>query len=168
MHAKPLQSHPTLCNPMDCSPPGSSVHGISQARILEQVAVPSSRGSSRPRDGIHIIEACVQDLIFLSREDRDLGFPFQTHLRSQAWYIGEAKNSALLPSRDADILVPPEWPQGSPASSSLLKDTVQSLGWEDPLEEDTATHFCIPAWRIPWTDEPGGLQSIGLQRVGHD
>ena len=44
------QSYPTLCNPMDCSPPGSSVHGILQARILEWVAMPSSRGSSQPRD----------------------------------------------------------------------------------------------------------------------
>ena len=45
---------------------------------------------------------------------------------------------------------------------------VQSLGWEDPLEAGMATHFSIRAWRIPWTEEPGGLQSIGLQRVGHD
>ena len=44
------QSCPTLCDPIDCSPPGSSVHGILQARILEGVATPSSRGSSRPRD----------------------------------------------------------------------------------------------------------------------
>ena len=45
---------------------------------------------------------------------------------------------------------------------------VQSLGWEDPLVEVMATHFGILSWRIPWTEEPGGLQSIGLQRVGHD
>ena len=51
MHAKSLQSCLTLCNTMDCSPPGSSVHGILQAGILEQVAIPFSRGSSRPRDG---------------------------------------------------------------------------------------------------------------------
>ena len=44
------QSYPTLCDPIDCSPPGSSVHGIFQARILEWVAMPSSRGSSQPRD----------------------------------------------------------------------------------------------------------------------
>jgi len=44
------QSHPTLCNPMDCSPPGFSVHGILQARILEWVAISFSRGSSRPED----------------------------------------------------------------------------------------------------------------------
>ena len=45
---------------------------------------------------------------------------------------------------------------------------VQSLGWEDPLEEDTATHSSVLAWRIPWTEEPGGLQSIGSQRVGYN
>ena len=44
------QPCPTLCNPMDCSPPGSSVYGISQARILEWIAISSSRGSSQPRD----------------------------------------------------------------------------------------------------------------------
>ena len=48
------QSCPTLCNPMDCSPPGSSVHGISKARMLEWVAMPSSRGSSQPRGRTHI------------------------------------------------------------------------------------------------------------------
>ena len=45
---------------------------------------------------------------------------------------------------------------------------VQSLGWEDPLEKGMATQSSILAWRTPWTEEPGGLQSIGLQRVRHD
>ena len=45
---------------------------------------------------------------------------------------------------------------------------VQSLGQEDPLEKEMATLSSILAWRIPWTEEPGGLQSMGLQRVGHD
>ena len=44
---------------------------------------------------------------------------------------------------------------------------VQSLGWEDPLEKGMATHSSILAWRIPWTEEPGGLQSMGSQRVRH-
>ena len=44
---------------------------------------------------------------------------------------------------------------------------VSSLGWEDPLEKGMATHSSILAWEIPWTDEPGGLQSMGSQRVGH-
>ena len=45
---------------------------------------------------------------------------------------------------------------------------VQSPGQEDPLEEGVATHSSIPAWRISWTEEPGGLQSMGSQTVGHD
>ena len=45
---------------------------------------------------------------------------------------------------------------------------VQSPVWEDPLEKEMAAHSSILAWRIPWTEEPDGLQSMGLQRVGHD
>ena len=45
---------------------------------------------------------------------------------------------------------------------------VRSLGWENLLEEGMATHSSILAWRIPWTEESGGLQSMGLQRIGHD
>ena len=45
---------------------------------------------------------------------------------------------------------------------------ILSLGQEDPLEEETATHSSILAWKIPWTEEPGRLQSMGLQTVGHD
>ena len=52
-----------------------------------------------------------------------------------------------------------------PAIREIL---VWSLGWEDLLEKGTATHSGIVAWKIPWTEEPGGLQSMGLQRIGHD
>ena len=45
---------------------------------------------------------------------------------------------------------------------------IQSLGQEDPLEKEMATRSSILAWRIPWLEEPGGLQSMGLQRVGHN
>ena len=45
---------------------------------------------------------------------------------------------------------------------------VWSLGREDPLEKEMVTHSCIIAWRIPWTEEPGGLQFISSQRIGHD
>ena len=51
---------------------------------------------------------------------------------------------------------------------AMQETWVQSLGWEDPLEKGTATHSGILAWRIPWTEEPGRLKSMGLQRVGHD
>ena len=51
---------------------------------------------------------------------------------------------------------------------AMLETWVQSLGWEDPLEKGMSVHSSILAWEIPWTEEPGGLQSIALQRVGHD
>ena len=51
----------------------------------------------------------------------------------------------------------------------VIRDTrVPSLGWEDPLEKEMAAHSSILAWKIPWTEEPGGLQSTGSQRAGHN
>ena len=63
---------------------------------------------------------------------------------------------------------------GFPSDSAVknlpvMQETqVRSLGWENPLREHMATHSSILAWRIPWTEEPGGLQSLGLHRVRHD
>ena len=51
---------------------------------------------------------------------------------------------------------------------AMQETQVQFLGQEDPLEKGQATHSSIPAWRIPWIEEPGGLQSTGSQRVRHD
>ena len=87
-----------------------------------------------------------------------------------------------------------EWrqePQGSSPFLTLIAGSLQSInnlsanprelrdevlipglerpsGWEDPLAKEMATHSSILAWRVPWTEEPGGLQSMGSQRVGHD
>ena len=58
-----------------------------------------------------------------------------------------------------------------PAMRSLLimqGTQVRSLGWEEPLEKEVATHSSILAWKIPWTEEPGRLQSLGSQRVRHN
>ena len=65
------------------------------------------------------------------------------------------------------------FPRGSvvknlPAIQEPPEMLVQSLGGEDALEEGMATHSRILAWRVPWTEDPGGLQSMGLRRVGHD
>jgi len=57
---------------------------------------------------------------------------------------------------------------GGSAVKNLPAMQEQSLGWENPLEEGMTTHSSILAWRIPWTEEPGRLQSMRLQRVGHD
>ena len=64
------------------------------------------------------------------------------------------------------------FPDGSevknlPAVEEPQEMDARSLGWDNPLEEEMATHSSILAWRIPWTEEPGRLQSIESQRVGH-
>ena len=51
---------------------------------------------------------------------------------------------------------------------AMQEAQVLSLGWEDPLDKEVITHSSMPAWRIPWTEEPSGLPSIGSQRVGDD
>ena len=66
-----------------------------------------------------------------------------------------------------------DFPGGSvvknlPAMQELQEPRVRSLGQEDPLEEGMTIHSSILAWRIPWTEEPGGLQYIGSERVRHD
>ena len=108
-------------DPMDCRPPGCSIHGIFQARILQWVATSSSRGSPQPRD--------------------------------KRW----------CPASQADSL-----PSESPGMPTMRKTWVWSPGWEDPLEKEMATHSSTLAWKIPWMEEPGRLQSMALQRVRHD
>ena len=58
--------------------------------------------------------------------------------------------------------------KNSPANTRDIRDAGSTLDREGPLEEGMATHSSVLAWRIPWTEEPGGLQSIGAQRVGHN
>ena len=65
-------------------------------------------------------------------------------------------------------MVPSDLPGGSDGKASAWETQAQSLGQEDLLEKEMATHSSILAWRIPWMEEPGRLQSMGLQRVGHD
>ena len=97
-------------------------------------------------------------------------FPFHFPL-----YIakGLIKNYSLIHLKTCSSLYDDEH-LGSPGGSVVVnpptkqETRVLSLGWEDPLEKDVATHSNILAWRIPWTEEPGGLQSMGSQRVGDD
>ena len=82
VYAQSLQSHPTLFDPMGCSPPGSSVHWIPQTRILEWVAMPFSRGSSQPRNWTHVsCSSCTVGRIFYS------------------WAIGEAQQKGEGPPK---------------------------------------------------------------------
>ena len=69
-----------------------------------------------------------------------------------------------------NIVVYMGFPDGSVVKNppAVREMWVRSLGWEDPLEKEMVTHSSILAWKIPWAEEPGGLQSMGLPRVRHD
>ena len=99
---------PTLCNPMDCSPPGSSVHGISQARIMEWVSISSPRGSSWPRDWTHI--SCI---------DRQILFHWAT--RESLLLKLTDYTSFSLPYLDYYSFFWPLWPSPPFKMSSLIK-----------------------------------------------
>jgi len=62
----------------------------------------------------------------------------------------------------------PRWLSGKEPTCQCRRCRFNPLGWEDSLGEEMATHSSILAWEIPWTEEPGGLYSMELQRVGHD
>ena len=129
-------SYVRLCNHMEGSTPGSSVHEISQARILEWVVLSFSR--YLPNPGIEPTSADSQaDSLPLSHlESHDNAYPLVAQMVKRLPAVRETR--------------------------------VQSLGREDPLEEEMATHSSTLAWKIPWTEEPGRLRSMGSQRVRQD
>ena len=128
------QSCPTLSDPMDCSLPGSSVHGIFQARVLEWGAIvsppqpqgwPSVWRSGVPWHRTHLSRVCSSE----PSSNKEEGLP---------WWLRWLRIYLLIQEMQARF-----------------------LGQEDPLEKEMATHSSILIWRIPWTEEPGRLQSTG-------
>ena len=99
--------------------------------------------------------------LFLSSPSQDpWGLPVFLHLRCWLYLQGKYK---ILETLNGGSVV-----KNLPARQEMQEMQVLSLGWEDPLEKEMATHSSILAWRIPWTEEPGGLQSMGSQRVRQD
>ena len=136
--AKLLQLCLTLCDPMDCSLPGSSVHGILQARILEPVALPSSRGPSWPRNQTPISCSSYSAGRFFTAEPP--GNPFKLY----TWGL----NTTIC----LEIIKSWLWQYWAYLVAQLVKNMpamwetwVQSLSWEDPLEKGMATHSSILA-----------------------
>ena len=118
-------------------------------------------------------------------------FPISQFFASGSQNIGVSASASVLPMKIQDWLplgltglisepskkgiiirhiIQEDFPGGSDskASVSTRETWVQSLGWEDPLEKEMAIHSSSIAWKIPWTEEPGRLQSMGSQRVGHN
>ena len=157
----------TLCDPMDCSPPGFSVHGILQARILEGVAIPFSRRSSWPRDQPWS-PALQADFLPL----KPPGKPWLPMMGTEPWLPCSLQGQpwgrfiiyvsfSFLRCTPSKIIVT-NFPGGFIVKGSTWhcrrhEMWVWPLGREDPLEEGMATHSSLLAWRIPGTKEPGGL-----------
>ena len=156
--AKSLQSCPTLCDPMDVSPPGSPIPGILQARTLEWVASSFSNAWKWKVKvkSLSRVRLVATPWIAAYQAPLSMGFSRQEYWSGlPAIYLGVSKRASLVAQM---VKNPP----------TMQETWVRSLGWEDPLEEGMATDSRILVWRIPWTEEPGGLQSMGSQRVRHD
>ena len=159
----------TLCDLMACSQPGSFVHGILQARILERVAISFSRGSAWPRNWTHV--SCLQADFFFFK-------PLSHHGSSGVGLVGPIFFISMVAKRSigydiinwhssltGNIQVVFSFPLAQPA---MEETCIRLLGWEDPLEKEMVNHSTILAWKIPWTEEPGRLQFVGLPRIGYD
>ena len=165
------------------SPPGSSAHGVFQAGILEWVAMSFSGGSSCLRDRTRVFYISCTGRCVLYHYHH-LGSPSVIHTHKHIFILfntlASYRLSQNIGSSSLCYTVGPCWlPCAIPLLASLVAQMVknlpavwetwvQSLGWEDLLEKGMETHSSILAWRIPWTEEPGRLLSMGLQRVGHD
>ena len=148
MEVKVTQLCPTLCDPMDYT-----VHGILQARILEWVAFPFSRGSSQPRDRTQV--SCIAGVSFTSWATWKqpawgnvlfTNWEANRHCSWELWHPFWNGVFIFYPLTRASLVV-----QLVKNLLAMQKTWVQSLGWEDPLEKGKATHSSILAWRVPWT-----------------
>ena len=146
--SKVAQSCPTLCDPMDCSPPGSSVHGILQQEYWSGLPFPSP--GDLPNPGIKPRSPALQADTLPSEPPGNT--TIQKHqFFSSAFFIVQLSHPLASLVAQMVKYLPAMW-----------ETRVQPLGQEDPLEKGTATHSRILAWRIPWTEEPGGLQLKGV------
>ena len=153
-----LQSCPTLCNPMDCVPPGSSAHGILQARILEWVAMPSSRGLSQPRDQTHVSYVfCIgRQVLYHYRHLRSPGY-------SPATAAAKSRQSCLTLCDPIDGS-----PPGSPSPGILQARTLEWVAisfsnawkWKVKVKSLSRVRLLATPWTAPYQTPP----SVGFSR----
>ena len=146
MHAQSLQSCPTLCHCMDCSPPGSSVHGTLQARILECVAIPSSWESSQPRDQTCV--SCIAGRFF-------------TH-----WTTWEAHIENILGNKanHNKFQKTKSWRMHGEPSSQLSWKSVEKMTWKPlHLEVNTFVNNIYQSGKHDRTEEMFANQNVWAQ-----
>ena len=136
------QLFPTLCHPMDCSPPGSSIHGIFQARVLEWGAIAFS--DDKPNSVL---------------KSRDISLPTKAHV----------VKAMVFPLPLASLLFSAICKAFSDNHFAFCITFSCFLDrYDDFSEKAMAPHSSTLAWEIPWMEDPGGLQSTGSRRVRHD
>ena len=178
-----FQVHHLLSDPQNCILlPSHSRTGNRQHAILDGLWVNGHMGSwagtlrfsSSPILAV-ISLASIASLPFDLKQNASLGFPGSSVGKESACSAGDPRlitGSGRSPGEG--IGCPLQYSWGSLVAQmvknlpAMWETWVQSLVWEDPVEEDMASHSSILAWRIPWTEEPGGLQSTGSHRVRHD
>ena len=142
------QLYPTLWDPVDCSPPGSSVHGILQARILECVAISFSRGPSQSRDQTQVFHMAGRFFTIWAarRNTTDLG-------------------AGILFSRASRVALVVKNPPGNAGDTRDAGSIPRSGRSPGERNGNLPQYYCL---EISWTEEPGRVQPLGLQRVRHD
>ena len=160
--AKSLQSCPTLCDPVDGGPPGSPVPGILQARTLEWVAISFS---SAWKWKVKVKSLSRVQLLATPWTAAHQAPPSMRFSRWEYW-SGVPSPSPINPQVPRNSTWASLVAQTVKHLPAVRETWVRSLGWDDPLEKEMATHSSTLAWKIPWIEEPGRLQSMGSQRVG--
>ena len=133
---------------------GSSIHGILQARMLEWVALCPPPGEL-PDPGIKPMSHVSCTGRWVLHPQQPPPPPLSLSLSLYIYRERHTHRPSLVAQMVKNLLV-------------MQETRVQSLGWNDALEKDMAIHSRTLAWRIPWTEETGRLQSMGLQRLRHD
>ena len=136
---------PDSCDPMDCSLPGSSVHGILQARIPEWVAISFSRGSSQPRNQTRV--SCIAGRFFTNWAMREAHVIYKNPPHAKSWLIGKDSDAGR------------DWGQ---EEKGTTED--EMAGWHHWLDGRESVNS--GSWW--WTGRPGVLRFMGSQRVRHD
>ena len=152
--------------------PGSSVREISQASIWSGLPFPPPRNIPDP--GIKPVSPALAGRFFTPELLGSLTTSMSTDSTNRFSLLWQGKSPADLEGKESDE-VRYLFPNRASAVAQMVKTLpttqetwVPSLGWDDSLEKGIATHSSIIVWRVPWTEEPGRLQSIGLQRIRHD
>ena len=154
-----IHSCPTLRDPH-----GSSVHGSLQARVLEGVAIPSSRGSSWPRELASLLSPAFCGRFFINSATWEAQWILDFFLSDVERFLYWDRLPTIGVSLRSRRGITQWLVQGPRICLPMQMEDMQVWfpGWEDPLEEERATHCSNLAWKIPWTEEPGTLQSMGL------